>query len=161
MSSPTRSIFSPASTLANPCQFLYIVFIVCFGLTTRYGAGRHIIFATDVRLLQIFNLTNENLYACALALLKWSVLLLYRQLFGSRVAWFDRLTWVAATVATALALQVLITSDLQCIPIATSWDPSISGTCFDYGKSALVAYVINFVTELTILTMPIPLVLRL
>ncbi|KAI0020249.1 hypothetical protein F4780DRAFT_374572 [Xylariomycetidae sp. FL0641] len=141
--------------------FLYMVFIVCLGVTTGYGAGRHIIYATDVRLLQILNLVNENLYSCVLVLLKWSVILLYRQLFASRVRWFDRLTWAVAFVATALGLQVLITTNLQCIPIATTWDPSIPGTCFDYGTSALVAYVVNFVTELTLLSMPIPLVVRL
>lgn len=46
---------SPVSdTLANPLvQVFYAVFDVCFAMTTMYGAGRHIIYITNARMLQI------------------------------------------------------------------------------------------------------------
>lgn len=103
---------------------------------------------------------DENLYAVVLALLKFSILSLYRKLFGS-TRWLYILTWVVTALVAELALQVIIATNLQCIPISATWDPTIRGTCINYGVEALVAYIINISTDITILLMPIPVVRRL
>ncbi|CAH0055866.1 unnamed protein product [Clonostachys solani] len=139
---------------------LYMPYSVLVGMITLYGAGRHAVFVTDARLLQIMTIVDENLYAVILALLKASILSLYRSIFGSHT-WFYRLTWVLTAVAIALAIQVILSSNLQCIPLSHTWDPSQHGTCMNYGAEALVAYIINIVTDLVILVMPLPVVLKL
>lgn len=70
-------------------------------------------------------------------------------------------TWIVTALVAELALQVSISTNLQCIPISYTWDLSITGKCIDYGKEALAAYIINIVTDLIILSMPIPLVWKL
>ncbi|KAI0854546.1 hypothetical protein F4860DRAFT_499150 [Xylaria cubensis] len=146
--------------LALIAWFFYIPYNVVFGLITRYGAGRHIIFVTNPRLLQIFNIVDEVLYAVVLACLKFSILSLYRTIFGTN-RHFYILTWVVTAVVACWALQIIISTNLQCIPISVTWDPDQHGKCINYGAEALAAFIIDIITDLTILSIPIPLVKRL
>ncbi|GAW20562.1 hypothetical protein ANO14919_100700 [Xylariales sp. No.14919] len=138
----------------------YVPFIVTFILVTRYGGGRHAVFITDPRLLGILYIVQENLYAATLACLKLSILSLYRTLFGSSRT-FHLCTWAVGALVAEWFLQVVLATNLQCVPLSASWDPDAGGTCINYGVEALVAYIINISTDIIILSMPIPLVLRL
>lgn len=106
------------------------------------------------------NIVDESLHPCILGLLKFSILSLYRRIFSSS-RWFYILTWIVTALLVELALQVVISTNLQCSPIAYAWDQSIKGSCIDYGAEALSAYVINITTDPMILIVPIPLVLKL
>ncbi|KAI0449570.1 hypothetical protein F5B21DRAFT_493942 [Xylaria acuta] len=140
--------------------FVYAAYTASILILTHYGLGKHIVFVTDSRLLGIFTVVAESLYAVTLALLKLSVLAVYRKLFGtSRI--FRICTWAVSALVIEWLLQVLLATNLQCIPIAASWDPSLNGNCINYGLEALVAYLINISTDLTILSLPIPIVLKL
>ncbi|KAI2628533.1 hypothetical protein GGR54DRAFT_587554 [Hypoxylon sp. NC1633] len=140
----------------------YIGMNIVAVLSTQYGSGQHIIFAADIRMYQIVNVIAENFYAVILALLKISMALLYRRVFGSAcVVWFDRLTWIVMFFSTVLCLQIMITGNLQCIPLSVLWDKGVTGTCINYAVSATVTFAVNIATELTLLSMPIPLVWRL
>ncbi|KAI5926320.1 hypothetical protein F4810DRAFT_707927 [Camillea tinctor] len=105
-------------------------------------------------------LAAENLYVTTLALLKFSILSLYRNIFTSSRT-FRRVTWVVTALVTEWLLQVVLSSNLQYIPIAASWDLNVHGNCINYGVEALVAYIINIFTDIMILSMPIPLFLKL
>ncbi|KAI0379514.1 hypothetical protein F5Y04DRAFT_282935 [Hypomontagnella monticulosa] len=139
---------------------VYLPYTVCLALITRYGGGKHIVFVTDPRMLGILTIVDECLYVTTLALLKFSILSLYRKIFASSVI-FYRFTWVVTAMVAEWLLQVLIATNLQCIPIEASWDLNVKGTCINYGVEALVAYIINITTDLVILSMPIPIVLKL
>ncbi|KAI0010719.1 hypothetical protein F4779DRAFT_576580 [Xylariaceae sp. FL0662B] len=139
---------------------LFIPYNVFAALGTRYGLGRHVVFVSDARLLSIMNLVGENLYVFVIALLKFSILSLYRTIFSS-TRWFYRLTWVVTCFVAELAIQILISTNVQCIPISHLWDPTIPGKCIEYGAQAFVAYIINILTDIVILSMPIPLIRKL
>ncbi|OTB12729.1 hypothetical protein K445DRAFT_25441 [Daldinia sp. EC12] len=140
----------------------YVAYVANIIMVTRHGLGRHIVFVTNPRLLSIYTIISENFYAVTLALLKFSVLCLYRKVFSSSTR-FCRFTWVLTALVTEWMLQIILATNLQCVPISATWDPTIidQSTCINYGVEALVAYVMNITTDLTILSMPIPLVLRL
>ncbi|KAI0111154.1 hypothetical protein GGR51DRAFT_569214 [Nemania sp. FL0031] len=125
---------------------VYIPYNILGGLSARYGGGRHIIFVTERRLLQIISIVVEVLYSIVLAFLKFSILSLYRKIFGIVAVW---------------VVLVLICTNLQCIPISYTWDPTQKGTCINYGAEALVVFIVDIITDLTILSMPIPLVWKL
>ncbi|KAI0154533.1 hypothetical protein GGR57DRAFT_465984 [Xylariaceae sp. FL1272] len=146
--------------LALAAWFLYIPYNIFFGLITRYGAGRHIIFVTNPRLLQIFSIIDETLYALVLALLKFSILSLYRQIFGNNKAIYIW-TWALTAVVAAWSLQIIFSTNFQCVPISASWDVTQQGRCINYGVEALVAYITDIITDLTILSMPIPVLRKL
>ncbi|KAI1145863.1 hypothetical protein F4825DRAFT_442572 [Nemania diffusa] len=155
-----RYHFEANDLLCITAWVFYVGFLIATDMATRYGYGRHIVFTNNPRLAQTWSIVSENLYAAVLALLKLSILSLYRQIFGSTV-WFYRATWVLTFIVTSLGLWVILASDFQCVPIAASWDLSIKGTCINYGLSGLLAYIVNILTDLTILSLPIPLVLKL
>ncbi|KAI0445854.1 hypothetical protein F4803DRAFT_506677 [Xylaria telfairii] len=139
---------------------LFISHATVMEVATHYGLGRHIVFATNPRVLEIVCLIVENLYAVEIALLKLSILTLYQQLFKQH-GWFYRTTWLVGFFAAAVGIAIIFVTNLQCIPIAASWDPRIDATCVGYENFALAAYIVNIVIDLVILTMPIPCVLKL
>ncbi|KAI0408803.1 hypothetical protein F4802DRAFT_367946 [Xylaria palmicola] len=138
----------------------YVVYTALIILLTHYGLGRHIVFVTNARLLGIFIVVAESLYAVIIALLKLGILAMYRKLFGTSRT-FTICTWAVSALVIEYLLQVVLATNLQCVPIAASWDPSVHGTCINYGTEALVAYLINITTDLLILGLPIPTILRL
>ncbi|KAJ8127561.1 hypothetical protein O1611_g6074 [Lasiodiplodia mahajangana] len=168
----------------------YVIYISAFVSVTRYGGGKHVVFVTNPRLLGIVRaplhsihriygllarikrlpltirgplklyIAQENFYAATSALLKFSILSLYRELFRTSRT-FCLCTWAVTALVTEWFVQVVLATNLQCIPISASWDPSVRGTCINYGIEALVAYLINISTDFIILSMPIPLILKL
>ncbi|KAI0546368.1 hypothetical protein F4679DRAFT_557725 [Xylaria curta] len=129
-------------------------------VATLYGLGRHVAFIEDIRLVHILALTSENFYPLVLAFLKLSVLSLYRQLFKINV-WFHRITWAVSFAVASHNAVVILVSNLQCIPISASWDLTIKGTCIDLSLLGILFYIPNIVSDIVILSMPIPLVLKL
>ncbi|KAL1850369.1 hypothetical protein Daus18300_012964 [Diaporthe australafricana] len=146
---------------ATICPILATIFIAFRLWSRQINHGRLVLDASDyLSIAAWLVIVDENLYAVVLALLKFSILSLYRKLFGS-TRWLYILTWVVTALVAELALQVIIATNLQCIPIATTWDLTVKGTCINYGVEALVAYVINISTDIAILLMPIPVVRKL
>ncbi|GAP84325.1 putative integral membrane protein [Rosellinia necatrix] len=156
--SPLRLVAS--DQLAVAAWFFFVATCVLVSLSTRYGAGRHSVFVSDPRLLIITYVVAENTYAVVVALLKLSVLSLYRSIFA-HTKWFCTLTWVMSGFVVALAAQTIISSDLQCIPLGRLWDLTLPGTCINYSLQALIAYIQNILIDIVLLTMPIPLVRKL
>ncbi|KAI1141050.1 hypothetical protein F5Y05DRAFT_423886 [Hypoxylon sp. FL0543] len=148
--------------LAVMAWVMYVPHTASVILTARHGLGRHIVFVTDARLLSIYTIVDANLYVVVLALLKFSVLCLYRKIFSSSPR-LRRWTWIITALVAEWLLQVLLATNLQCIPISATWDLTISdtSTCINYGVEALVAYIINITCDLAILSMPIPLIIKL
>ncbi|KAI1139363.1 hypothetical protein F5Y05DRAFT_412463 [Hypoxylon sp. FL0543] len=139
---------------------IYVAFVACFASSTRYGGGRHILFVEDPRMVQILNIADENTYAYAMAFVKLSILRLYGSIFTSRQ--FNCCLWAIAAIMIAWALSCGLSAVFQCRPISHMWDPLVEEQfCINYGISLLVSGVINIATDLTILAMPIPMVLRL
>ncbi|KAG6358972.1 hypothetical protein INS49_012492 [Diaporthe citri] len=140
--------------------FWYIGYLVCFSVTTRYGEGLHIIFVTDGRLLQIWSIATEVCYYLSMGFLKFSILKLYGSIFISRR--FHYCLWAVHAFVAGLTISAAGVSIGQCTPIAYGWDQTIpGGSCVNYGLLVLIAGVLNVVTDLVILILPIPSVLRL
>lgn len=169
-------------------QIFYAVFDVCFAMTTKYGGGRHIIYITNARMMQIvripskpshyvsrssmaapspltnalpqLNIVDENTYCSAMAFIKLSILKMYGEIFVSRR--FRTFLWIVATFMLLWTITCSITTIFQCTPIEYNWDTTItSGHCINYGAFVLAAGALNIVTDFTLLLMPIPLVWRL
>ncbi|RYP41490.1 hypothetical protein DL767_000995 [Monosporascus sp. MG133] len=142
-------------------SFLFFAaFVICFGLTTLYGAGRHAIAVTDRRKLQILSLLGETIYFYSMAFIKLSILSLYARIFPSRrFRWY---LWGIAAFMVAWALQGSFVTVFQCTPIEYGWNRELpGGRCINYGLSVLISGIANIITDFVILCAPIPLVLRL
>ncbi|KAK1518085.1 hypothetical protein CPAR01_15734 [Colletotrichum paranaense] len=142
--------------------FFYVVFCTVFALSTRYGAGRHIILITDpetMRMLAILNICNPILYGVSSVLVKWSILALYLAIFPQRKFHY----WVhfVSTVNLLNGLAIVLVSCLQCRPLEALWNTSVVGTCINFSYFSIFNSVFNFLLDVVILLTPLPLVKQL
>ena len=91
----------------------------------------------------------EVLYSMTTGWVKISILMLYRRIFPSKS--FHIIVWANVAVICAYLTASILLSILQCIPIASGWDPTISGICLNYYAVVVVVGVINIVTGFIIL----------
>ena len=104
-------------------------------------------------------ITNQVIYNPAIVAIKSSILLLYKRLFPFR--WFIRLLWAIGSFVVAYCAMQALAIIFSCSPVQKAWEPSLSGHCIDLGVVLLVAAVINVVTDVVILALPLPHLWRL
>lgn len=164
-------------------QVCYIAFAVAFSLGTRYGLGLHIIRVTDpaglakvsnmskplsvetglkgrhrLTIIQV-NIADEVFYCIGLAVIKCSILALYRRIFPQRT--LHLVIYATAFVLMGWAIGNSFASIFQCVPVAAQWNTAIQGKCTDYGLQVLISGIINIATDFWVLAIPIPVVLKL
>ena len=95
----------------------------------------------------------------ALGFLKCSILTLYGSIFPSKT--FRLYLWIVAIFIAAWTLTSFLGAVAQCVPVAKAYDATLNGYCINYGELSLVVTICNVITDLIILAMPIPLVMKL
>ncbi|PYH87956.1 putative integral membrane protein [Aspergillus ellipticus CBS 707.79] len=102
----------------------------------------------------------QPLWVLSLACSKVSILLLYFRIFP--VPWVLRSSQITIVIIICWAIATTLAAFLNCRPFAFNWDRSIpGGKCGDRVKSFTVMGVINLVTDLVVLVIPMPLLYRL
>lgn len=102
----------------------------------------------------------QFLWALSLAFSKISILLLYSSVFAvPTVIWTAR----ASIVFIALwAIATIITGCLICQPFEMNWNPTLpGGHCGDQVLSFTITGVLNLLTDLMVLLLPIPYLVKL
>ena len=101
------------------------------------------------------------MFYLAAFLVKLSVLALYLRIFSSSRS-FKRTTYAVIAFIFILLFTFLMLHFLQCIPLRTVWTlPPEPAHCFDRHRLLVVGSVLNALTDLLILCLPIPVVARL
>lgn len=100
------------------------------------------------------------LYIPLMALAKFSLLLFYRKLSIER--WFQYAVYAIMgfiiSYSTALALALIF----ACTPLERNWDITITvGSCINKGSLYLATAGLNAGTDVILLVLPIPMILRL
>ncbi|KAI1118685.1 hypothetical protein F5Y14DRAFT_399397 [Nemania sp. NC0429] len=139
---------------------LFIPYCVVLGIATDSGLGKHVRFVTNPRLLQIYFISAEVLYSVVIVNIKWSILAFYRHIFPLKL-----FRWVLLGLASfmgAWMFTAVFTLIFQCVPIEYNWDRTIhGGHCIDVSKFLLVTSILNVLTDVSILVLPLPLVWKL
>ncbi|KAI1483094.1 hypothetical protein F4774DRAFT_210318 [Daldinia eschscholtzii] len=143
--------------LAVAAWVAFVGCVISSCLSTRYGLGRHVIFASDLRLFCITNIIYQDLYVLVTTLLKLSILSLYKVIFGP-TRWFNRTIWVVSALVIEMGIQYLLTINLECIPLAKLWNRALPGTCIRSDITGRVGYTQNIISDIVLLSMPIPLI---
>ena len=139
-----------------------IAFAVILGIATRYGMGLH---AWDLPgdLIEQYQkwifIINCTYLPCLLGY-KMSILFLYLRVFNVSPN-FRYCTWTVMFITFGYLFSNFWTQIFGCHPIAKYWKPKIPGHCIltikaDYGYGSL-----NFITDLLIFILPLPMVWRL
>ena len=105
-------------------------------------------------------LATEVLYNPAIACVKFSVLPLYRRIFPSRR--FRIILYVIGAIVFLYSWIIVFAAIFQCKPIHAVWDPSVKGAkCFPFNTMVVVFAILNAVTDVTTMLIPLPLLWRL
>ncbi|KAI0532438.1 hypothetical protein GGR58DRAFT_490195 [Xylaria digitata] len=139
-----------------------LLFATTLAISTRWGLGRHVLYATDPKLLSYSSTIDEVSYFVSMSFLKLSILSLYGSIFPVRR--FHYWLWAVGALVSAWGIESTFASIFQCTPVSYrnyQKYSGISGHCIDYALFSLVTSIINTITDLVILLMPMPLVWKL
>ncbi|KAL6714744.1 hypothetical protein ACLMJK_008169 [Lecanora helva] len=110
-------------------------------------------------ILSLIAIVSQLLYFGNVLTIKLSLLYLYARIFPQR--WFRIVLVVFGLVLIAITIAAFAVVIFQCVPIKALWAPTTPARCVDFGRFALAMGVINIITDLAILTLPLPVVWRL
>lgn len=99
----------------------------------------------------------EVLYVAGTAAAKFSILLLYRRLFGLYRKFLIALYTIAAITFCYSLVEILVII-FACRPINAAWDFSIRGTCVDLALGGIIIGSFNVATDFVTLFLPMPMV---
>ncbi|KAK1659591.1 hypothetical protein BDP55DRAFT_697612 [Colletotrichum godetiae] len=129
------------------------------------GAGRHVWALGVDDLVQ----TSELLYiysfifCTAVFTTKISILLFYWRVFMGNVLSFRLSMWIGALLVGSYAVYFMITIGFCCNPLSHYWTQFYGtvGTCIDVGRFFFILAIINLSTDVILLAIPVPEILRL
>lgn len=101
----------------------------------------------------------QIVYICALPLIKFSILLFYNRLFPGRR--FRIVSYCIAAFVLCWWIVFFLTTVFQCTPIAANWWPDSYDYCMDEYAMYDVYSALNLLTDIVILALPWPLVMKL
>jgi hypothetical protein len=108
---------------------------------------------------QLVNITSI-LYCPFLALAKFSLLLVYLKL--SPLRWWRICIFASMFLVVGYNIALMLPLIFACKPFMKTWDVSIiEGSCIDRTPVFMATAVMNMVTDILLLVLPIPMVLRL
>lgn len=120
---------------------------------------RHSLAAANPCFAKYF-ITSETIYSIVIVTIKWSILAFYWRIFPQK--WFRRLLLGVGLFMGAWMVTTVFAICFQCTPFAYNWDTTIpGGHCINIGKFALVTSILNVLTDVAILILPLPQVWQL
>ena len=135
--------------------------VIC--MATRYGVGLHM-WDLPIDLEVHFSMwlfITGFVYLPSLLAYKMSILFLYLRIFSIEKV-FRYCTWLVMFITFGYLFSNLGLQILTCQPIAKIWTPEIPGHCITEMNKPYYAYCsLNFITDLLIFALPLPMVWRL
>lgn len=69
--------------------------------------------------------------------------------------------WVALAIVVGWSIAATALTIFQCVPIPASWDKSVDAQCIDKDAFWIAYAILNVVTDVLVLALPIPQVFKL
>lgn len=80
--------------------------------------------------------------------------MLYNRLFAQRMLrWISWGLWI---FTCAYSIAQFFCELFSCYPIASNWDPKVEGHCIDLATVIVSCSILNIVTDVAILSLPMP-----
>jgi len=95
----------------------------------------------------------QPIYKVVIGFNKISILCLYLRIFVDRS--FRILCFINLSVVVAFTTGATFATIFQCVPIAASWDKSVEAECTDSTAFWYAWCIINIVTDVAILALPV------
>lgn len=102
----------------------------------------------------------QIVYKIVIGLTKTSILLLYLRIFVRK--YFRRLCYVSLFIVITWSFGSVMATVLQCLPISASWNKAVPNSrCIDSDVFWISYGILNIVTDVVILLLPVREVIRL
>jgi hypothetical protein len=99
------------------------------------------------------------MYNVTLPVIKMSILSLYARIFPQER--FNRILLVLGAFIIAYSLATVFADIFQCVPISSLWDATEPTFCMNYPALIISTGVVNTVTDIIMLSLPMPLLWKL
>ena len=99
------------------------------------------------------------LYAISIPAIKISILFLYRRIFPSKT--FKQLLILTGAFLVAYSITLTLGIIFQCVPLKSIWIIEMQGTCIQIGTFSVTMSVINVITDVILLILPMPMLWNL
>ncbi|KAJ5131945.1 hypothetical protein N7448_006103 [Penicillium atrosanguineum] len=132
-------------------------------IMTKYGGmGLHIedLPRESIVIAMKSLLSIEFIYGTSLGLVKTSIALFMVRIFGTKDG-FKTGVIVAMFVVWAWVTSIILEAFLLCRPFPYNWDTSVGGTCGNRPAAFMVAGIMNVVTDIMVIALPLPHVWKL
>jgi len=97
----------------------------------------------------------QILYGIGLGLIKTSMMVLFLKLFGTKLG-LRIAIYITGAIVWGWALSIVLESFLICTPIGFNWNPMVpGGRCGDRNAAFVAAGVLNMVTDLMVMALPL------
>lgn len=91
---------------------------------------------------------------------KFSILLFYHRL--APIPWFRVSVYLLMVLFAGYTLGIIAVMVFPCVPVAKSWDYTITGgRCVNRTMTLMAAALVNIVGELALLLVPMPILMKL
>lgn len=105
------------------------------------------------------SLVGPMLHATSVVIPRLSILMLYLRVFPQRR---DRvICYVTAALILANFVGVMVAGFVICIPLNALWNPKIQGRCIDKNAWYRWATLMNIVTDIIMLVVPLPVIWKI
>ncbi|KAL4877583.1 hypothetical protein BJY04DRAFT_221955 [Aspergillus karnatakaensis] len=122
------------------------------------GGGLHIIFVKNMQLFGEGYVAASICYAITIMLTKVSILAFYYRIFPLR--WLLHTSYAVGAVVVAYNFAIVLVVSFECIPLSSLWTGK-PGTCIDTSTPFTILAVVNILTDVAILALPVKPVLGL
>lgn len=143
---------------AKACSVATAVFVI---LAIHSGYGKHIDDLSDeqARTALMWFFAAQSPYKVTVGLNKISQLILYLRIFMDQN--FQKLVKAAGVFVFAWTVTAFLLTLLQCVPISASWDKNVHGRCINKSGFWIAYAILNILTDVVVLGIPIPQVRKL
>lgn len=132
---------------------------------TNYGLGKHItrVSPPDLEKGLLTLWIVLWLYFTGLWLSKLSAIAFYARIFGlgNKNKKYRAALWVVVGLLNVWMIGLILSLLLQCRPLHKSWERKIPGECYDYYLWWLSSTLSNFLLDMIVLLLPLPMLWRL
>lgn len=114
----------------------------------------------DVKFVLKAIIPMQALYGIGLALVKTSMMGLYWRLFGSKTS-FRTAVYIVGAIVWGWGLSIVLEVFLLCTPFEFNWNQAVAGHCANRNAAFVAAGVLNLMTDLLVLSLPVTHIWRL
>jgi 1-acylglycerone phosphate reductase len=124
-----------------------------------YGMHKADLETAQLRLALKYFFIAQTPYKISVCLNKVAAVLFCMRIFVSRS--FRIAAYTVMGIVVAWSIGGVGATIWQCVPIAGAWNKSLGATCIDSNKFWVAYAVMNILTDVMVLILPIPSILRL